>query len=402
MDWFQTRRYPLLLIAAGLTVIPLTGKLGSLLVYLAVAAGLLVLLDKGYTKAGERTRQSPHAPALEKTADEPAEGRPADLYPRLAALIRHIETAAASMTANAADVEERAEQIAQLSLTVTGSLEEHRQRAGESWSDSLQVLDHFQLTRASVQETRVRSEQWTSRLEEGRLQIDLMLEGMMDIQKASRDTQEKYSGFQEVLQGMGRMLREMKDISDQTQLLALNAAIEAAHAGQAGAGFQVVAGEVRKLAEQAKGLSAGMSRTVQDMLQQADRTSGVLGRQLQGIDEQAERTGEIRSLLAHLGEAAREVVAAEESVEREAGELERLYRLLGTRLGELNEQAREAAEAVEGSADASQIQLISLMEMTASLEVIRQLTGQFHTEFAQANRDLSQMKWTRAYQMNLT
>jgi ubiquinone biosynthesis protein UbiJ len=96
----------------------------------------------------------------------------------------------------------------------------------------------------------------------------------------------------------------IKKIAEDTKMLGLNAAIEAARAGEAGAGFSVVATEIRKLSAQSRDtvtwirdLTGNIARKIQDTKTSSEHS-------LKSTDQQAIATQEVSNNLQEITEMA--------------------------------------------------------------------------------------------------
>jgi methyl-accepting chemotaxis protein len=102
------------------------------------------------------------------------------------------------------------------------------------------------------------------------------------------------------------IIKTIDDIAFQTNLLALNAAVEAARAGEAGAGFAVVANEVRNLAMRATDAAKNTSDLIDRTVKKIDEGTHILSETTIAFDRMAESSKNVGQLISEISAASDE------------------------------------------------------------------------------------------------
>jgi methyl-accepting chemotaxis protein len=131
-------------------------------------------------------------------------------------------------------------------MNTLGHVQAENQRIAESLNNFIQTLSSNSEEVSSASENIASSQQQISHgasnqvtaISETQKRFTNLTEGMREIHQKAEE--------------IGTLSELITNIANQTNMLALNAAIEAARAGEAGRGFNVVAEQVRKLAEESK------------------------------------------------------------------------------------------------------------------------------------------------------
>ena len=197
------------------------------------------------------------AQSLEKLADGDFTAHLDDLGPDFEKLVTDFNRMVDSVAATIADVKSASISVEEGSVELANS------------ADTL--ASRTEQTAASLEETAAALHQMTSTVKES---SERAAEAGSMVSQTKADAANSAAVVREAISAMDRIQKSSAQISQiisvideiafQTNLLALNAGVEAARAGEAGAGFAVVAQEVRELAQRSAAAAKEISALIGD------------------------------------------------------------------------------------------------------------------------------------------
>jgi len=230
-----------------------------------------------------------------------------------AAVLRKLDEAAKANAASSSLISQSSATLADGASEQAASLEETSASLEQISSMAKRNAESAQRANDLTRQTRTAADAGTQNVE--------AMNHAMDAIKASSD-------------GIAKIIKTIDEIAFQTNILALNAAVEAARAGEAGAGFAVVAEEVRALAQRSATAAKETADKIDDSVSKSHHGAEVCAKVAVGLKEIATKSREVDELVNEIANASSEQTKGIEHLNLAVGQMDKVVQASAARAEE--------------------------------------------------------------------
>ncbi|WP_145530930.1 methyl-accepting chemotaxis protein [Yersinia kristensenii] len=227
-------------------------------------------------------------------------------------------------------------------------------------ADSHRISEQTQSQTLSLATTTLNMHQLTERVKQNSLSADqanhLAIEAKNISSQGGDMMSSVVSSMADISAGsqeIAEIITLIESVAFQTNILALNAAIEAAHAGEHGRGFSVVAREVGMLAHQSGHSALNIKRLIENSSTYISAGAGLVGRSGDNLHAIIDAVIKVTDLMAEISAASHEQSKGIEDIT--------------ARVGMINEVTKLNAELVGQSTRASEVLQQQIFQLNQSV-----------------------------------
>jgi methyl-accepting chemotaxis protein len=331
--------------------------LASVLLGLLLTRSILLPIQHARKAVGDMAQGNLAAPLADAGKDE------------VAVLLGSLEAMRQSLREILWAVADQAGKVTMASSQLSGSAREIADSSSQQSGLAEQIVGSLDDLTASARQvaqsagsTRQQTEQGVELAERGQTLIHQAAGTVVNLNMAVSASATDVASLKQRSEDIAGMVRQIREIADQTNLIALNAAIEAARAGEYGRGFAVVADEVRALSVRASQATSDIAKLIETM--KRDTQSAVQGMEdgsqdmqysvtlVQGIVEPlSELAARSRDSFASLGELVQVAERQSQAADAMLGQVRQISGMAAANRDRVHQAAATSAEldAMAGS-----------------------------------------------------
>ncbi|MCL6458781.1 MAG: methyl-accepting chemotaxis protein, partial [Gorillibacterium sp.] len=260
-----------------------------------------------------------------------------------------LTTMSEEIVASSEEISASIEEISSSSHEISSGAEHNNKSVVDASQVLVQLSSLVQLAQIKAASTSDNAKRTNEAAQDGRSRVLDTVEAMQVISASTQETDSLLKTVSELSDKVVAIIGTINAVARQTNLLALNATIEAARAGEHGKGFNVVAGEVRKLSDETHIRANEISELVHDMVSRiamaVQAMQGASGAVTKGVKIVNETDAAFIHIIEAVDKITGDVLEILDITKDEVATSDQIIKLIDS-MGTISEQAAANTESV--------------------------------------------------------
>jgi archaellum component FlaC len=272
-------------------------------------------------------------------------------------ITRGLSAVAAKITDASAQISSSTSEIANSATEISKGAESQLSQIVDTSSAMEEMSLSIKEVSESAKGAAKASEAISQQVRDNAKKLKDTIEGVVEASKSINQLKDK-------TEQIGKVIQVISDIAAQTNILSLNAAIEAARAGEYGKGFDVVAEEIRQLAQRTASSTKEIAPMIESICQTTEHIASEIDQKAK-LAKEAERAFDaIKENIFSAGSLVKSISDATEQQSKTSEQVANSLQIISNASNQAAKGTQEAAIAARDLAELAQ----SLREITKQLK----------------------------------